>query len=440
MTVHVSPIAVDTDHFLNAHRSKDVLRFITCGSVDDGKSTLIGRLLHDTSQLFDDQLAALKRDSRKHGTQGGAIDFALLVDGLSAEREQGITIDVAYRFFATEKRTFIVADTPGHEQYTRNMATGASTADVAILLVDARKGISRQSRRHSLILSMLGIRQVILAINKMDLVGWSQDRYEAITQEYAAFAAELGFGCIVGVPLSALSGDNVVRRYAGASWYKGPTLLQQLEATAPHDSSSLAPFRLPVQWVNRPNSSFRGYAGMVSAGSVSVGDRVRVAPSGVEADVTGIVTYDGALERAVSGQSVTVLLNEDVDVSRGDMLVASAAPPIVGSRLRARLFWTGQGSLQVGDELHLKLATATAIARIDAIHHRIDPDTGTTQATSSLTANDIADIVLVLDRPLAFDPYLVSRETGSFILIDRNSLDTVGIGLVLEPQAADGAP
>ncbi|HEX2727192.1 MAG TPA: GTP-binding protein, partial [Beijerinckiaceae bacterium] len=263
MTVHVMPGAVGLDRVLNAHRAKDVLRFITCGSVDDGKSTLIGRLLHDTRQLFDDQLAALKRDSRKHGTQGANIDFALLVDGLSAEREQGITIDVAYRFFSTDKRTFIVADTPGHEQYTRNMATGASTADLAVLLVDARKGLSRQTRRHSLLVSMLGIRQVILAVNKMDLVGWSQDRYEAIVQEYAAFARELGFYSIVGVPLSALNGDNIVQRGVAASWYEGPALLEQLETAPPQGHAHLQPFRFPVQWVNRPDSSFRGYAGMI---------------------------------------------------------------------------------------------------------------------------------------------------------------------------------
>jgi sulfate adenylyltransferase subunit 1 len=437
MTVHVSPDAVGIDQFLDAHRSKDVLRFITCGSVDDGKSTLIGRLLHDTRQLFDDQLAALKRDSRKHGTQGDDIDFALLVDGLAAEREQGITIDVAYRFFSTDKRTFIVADTPGHEQYTRNMATGASTADLAILLVDARKGLSRQTRRHSLLLSMLGIRQVILAINKMDLIGWSQDRYRAIVDDYAAFASDLGFTSVVGVPLSALNGDNIVQRRADISWYKGPTLLEQLEAAPPHDSARATPFRLPVQWVNRPSSTFRGYAGLIGAGSVAVGDRVRIAPSGTEASVARIVTYDGDLERAIAGQSVTVLLNEDVDVSRGDMLVSVASPSLTGSRLRARLFWTGESALRVGDEFHLKLATAAAAARVEAIHHRVDPDSAAPQAAAELSANDIADITLSLDRPLAFDPYQVSRATGSFILVDRESFDTVGIGLALPAQDSE---
>ena len=431
MTVHVMPGAVGFDRVLNAHRAKDVLRFITCGSVDDGKSTLIGRLLHDTKQLFDDQLAALKRDSRKHGTQGGNIDFALLVDGLSAEREQGITIDVAYRFFSTDKRTFIVADTPGHEQYTRNMATGASTADLAVLLVDARKGLSRQTRRHSLIVSMLGIRQVVLAINKMDLVGWSQDRYESIVQDYVAFARELGFYSIVGVPLSALNGDNIVQRGVAAAWYEGPTLLEQLETAPPQGHAHLQPFRFPVQWVNRPSSSFRGYAGTISSGTASVGDRVHIAPSGAETSIAEIVTYDGRLQRAVAGQSVTIVLAEEVDVSRGDVIACTSAPPGAGTRLTARLFWTGERPLQVGDDLQLKLATTSAAARIEAIHHRIDPDSAAPHAAASMAANDIADVTLALDRAIASDPYQASRETGSFILIERESFDTVGLGLVL---------
>jgi sulfate adenylyltransferase subunit 1 len=444
MTFHVAPRQVSRgpvsqgqispagglDDVLRAHRAKDVLRFITCGSVDDGKSTLIGRLLHDTKQLLDDQLAALKRDSRRHGTQGGAIDFALLVDGLSAEREQGITIDVAYRFFSTERRTFIVADAPGHEQYTRNMATGASTADLAVLLVDARKGLSRQTRRHSLLLSMLGIRQVVLAVNKMDLVGWSQDRFDAIMAEYLAFAEELGFASVIGVPLSALSGDNVVESAVAAPWYRGPTLLRLLERAPAGAAPGAGPFRLPVQWVNRPDSSFRGYAGLIAAGHVAVGDRVRVA-SGAGTSVARIVTFDGDLSRAVAGQSVTIVLADEVDISRGDVIAAAAAPPQVGAAIEARLFWSGNRPLQPGDTFHVKLATASAMARIEAVRHRIDPDSAVPERAASLAPNDIADVTLTFDRTLAFDPYGTSRETGSFILIDRESLDTVGIGLVL---------
>jgi sulfate adenylyltransferase subunit 1 len=434
MNAHVPPPDAGIERLLAAHRSKDVLRFITCGSVDDGKSTLIGRLLHDAKPLFDDQLAALKRDSRRHGTQGGDIDFALLVDGLSAEREQGITIDVAYRFFSTDKRSFIVADTPGHEQYTRNMATGASTADLAILLVDARNGLSRQTRRHSLLLSMLGIRQVVLAINKMDLVGWSQDRYDAIMGEYAAFAGDLGFDSIAGVPLCALNGDNVARRGAAARWYQGQTLLERLEAAPLPDHRSEQPFRFPVQWVNRPNASFRGYAGLVSAGTVAVGDPVRVVPSGVESRVAEIVTFDGKLERAVAGQSVIIILADHVDVSRGDVLAGATAPARVGTRLTARLFWTGETAVKVGDETYLKLATASALARIVAIHHRIDPDTGERQLAARLSVNDIADVTVALDRAIAFDPYPLCRDTGSFILVDRERLDTAGLGLLLAPS------
>jgi sulfate adenylyltransferase large subunit len=442
MTVHVAPPVagrLGLESFLAAHRAKDVLRFITCGSVDDGKSTLIGRLLHDTKQLFDDQLVALKVDSRKHGTQGGDIDYALLVDGLSAEREQGITIDVAYRFFSTDKRTFIVADTPGHEQYTRNMATGASTADLAILLVDARKGLSRQTRRHSLIVSMLGIRHVVLAINKMDLIGWSQDRYDAIMAEYLAFAEELGFAGIAGIPLSALNGDNVVEPAVAAPWYKGPTLLQELETASPHDTADSKPFRLPVQWVNRPDSSFRGYAGLIATGSVSVGERVRVAPSGAETTVARIVTYDGELERAVAGQSVTIALSDDVDVSRGDVIASAAAPPQAGMDVRARLFWTGGQALRPGDTLYLKLGTASALATVESVDRRIDPDRGSPALAAGLAPNDIGDVTLSLDRLLSFDAYAASRETGSFILIDRANLDTVALGLVLAPDGRTGA-
>src|SRR4051794_16052595 len=433
MTVHVAPreITAPAAGLLKAHRAKDVLRFITCGSVDDGKSTLIGRLLHDTRQLFDDQLAALKRDSRKHGTQGQALDYALLVDGLSAEREQGITIDVAYRFFSTETRTFIVADTPGHEQYTRNMATAASTAELAVLLVDVRNGLSRQTRRHSLILSMLGIRNVVLAINKMDLVGWSQDRYAAIMAEYRAFAAELGLASVAGVPLSALNGDNVVEPAVAAPWYAGPTLLRRLETAPAEESAGAGPFRMPVQWANRPDSGFRGYAGLIARGSVSVGDRVIAAPSGAETTIARIVTFDGELERAIAGQSVTLVLADEIDVSRGDLIASADAAPDAGTRVEARLFWSGERPLTAGDEVQVKLGTASAGARVEAVSHRIDPDSAAPVPVGSIATNDIADVTLAFDRPLAFDPYLLSRETGSFILIDQETFDTVGIGLVL---------
>jgi sulfate adenylyltransferase subunit 1 len=336
-----APADVSFESFLETQSRRDVLRFITCGSVDDGKSTLIGRLLHDANQLFEDQLTRLKRDSRRYGTQDTDIDYALLVDGLAAEREQGITIDVAYRYFATEKRCFIVADTPGHEQYTRNMATGASTADLAVLLVDAWKGISLQTRRHSLILSMLGVHQIVLAINKMDLVGWSQNRFQAIVAEYEVYAKNLGFTHVVGIPISALSGDNVVHPDIAAPWYDGPTLLQHLESVRIEERDANAPFRFAVQWVNRRRSDFRGYAGLVFSGKVGVGDRVRMQRSGQATQVTRIVTFDGNLDEAFAGQSITLTLADEIDVSRGDVLTSPEAARLFTDRLSARLFWTG---------------------------------------------------------------------------------------------------
>ena len=317
MSVHLEPESFKLEDYLASHERKSLLRFITCGSVDDGKSTLIGRLLYESKRLFDDQLATLERDSRKHGTQGGSIDFALLVDGLASEREQGITIDVAYRFFSTDRRTFIVADTPGHEQYTRNMATGASTADVAILLIDARKGLTRQTRRHALLVSMLGIRHVALAINKMDLVEWSEERFKQISAEFRAFSVNLGFNQIAAIPLSALHGENVVEPSSQASWYAGPTLLSYLETVEVEQKADAEPFRMPVQWVNRPNPEFRGFAGFVTSGRVRSGDRVQILPSGLETSVAQIVTMDGELNEAVAGQSVTLTLSDEVDISRG---------------------------------------------------------------------------------------------------------------------------
>jgi sulfate adenylyltransferase subunit 1 len=424
------------ESFIDAQSRRDVLRFITCGSVDDGKSTLIGRLLHDANQLFEDQLTRLKRDSRRYGTQDGDIDYALLVDGLAAEREQGITIDVAYRFFATDKRCFVVADTPGHEQYTRNMATGASTADLAVLLVDARKGLSRQTRRHSLILSMLGMRKVVLAVNKMDLIGWSQNRFETIVSDYEAYAKKLGFSEIAGIPMSALSGDNVVHPAIAAPWYDGPTLLRHLESVPATETDAHAPFRFPVQWVNRRRGDFRGYAGMISSGKIRIGDRIKIQRSEHEAEVTRIVTYDGDLDEAVAGQSVTLALSEEIDVSRGDVLTSLGTVRLFADRLSARLFWTGEKPLVAGDEFELKLATATRRATVEHVTHRLDPDSAEREYTGRLANNDVGEIVLGLDWPLTMEPYAGNRDLGSFILIDREHFDTVGIGLVLEPDAA----
>ncbi len=430
--------------FLQKQRDKDVLRFIACGSVDDGKSTLIGRLLHDSKQLLDDQIAALKSASRRHGTTGDGLDLALLVDGLAAEREQGITIDVAYRFFSTETRTFIVADTPGHEQYTRNMATGASTADLAVLLVDAGQGLTRQTRRHALLVDMLGIRQVVLAINKMDLVGWSEEQYKAIMAEFEAFAADLSFETVVGIPLSALNGDNVVLPAIAAPWYGGLTLLQYLERAEVGRSAAALPFRMAVQWVNRPDHSFRGLSGLIASGVVRVGDRVRVLPSGRDSTVARIATFDGDLPAAQAGQSVTLVLADALDASRGDVVAAAGATPAVAEWLTARVFWTRDGPLRQGAVLALKLGAATVSATVEAIRERIDPDSGHGAPASALCANDIGTVVLTLDRPLAFDPYGSQRETASFILIDRETADTAGLGLVLpshpEPNAERPVP
>jgi sulfate adenylyltransferase subunit 1 len=433
MTIHQSPEAFGFESFLAAHQGKEVLRFIACGSVDDGKSTLIGRLLHDTKQIFDDQITALQRDSRKHGTQGAEVDLALLVDGLQAEREQGITIDVAYRFFSTDKRSFIVADTPGHEQYTRNMATGASTADVAILLVDARHGLSRQTRRHALLVSLLGIRRVALAVNKMDLIGWSQDRFEAIVRDFDAFAAPLGFSEVRAIPLSAKNGDNVVLPGAAAPWYAGVPLLQYLEEVPVHVEEQAAPFRMAVQWVNRPNSDFRGFSGLIASGRVAPGDAVVVAPSGRTSTVARVFTADGDLAQAVEGQSVTLVLADEIDASRGSVVSAAAAPPQIADSLEVRLFWAAETPLKPGAALLAKIGTVTVNAVAAAIRTRIDPETGRAEPADHLSANDIGDVVLSLDRAVAFDAYSANRDTGSLILIDRETTDTAALGLIQTP-------
>ena len=440
MTIHQPPVAFGDRAsgyaaFLAAHQSKEVLRFIACGSVDDGKSTLIGRLLHDTKQIFDDQIVALARDSRRHGTQGREMDLALLVDGLQAEREQGITIDVAYRFFSTEKRSFIVADTPGHEQYTRNMATGASTADVAVILVDARQGLTRQTRRHALLVSLLGIRRVALAVNKMDLVGWSQDKFEAITAAFDAFAAPLGFAEVRAIPLSAKNGDNVVLPGAAVPWYDGTPLLQYLEEVPVRVEEQAAPFRMAVQWVNRPNSEFRGFSGLIASGRIAPGDAVVIEPSGRTSTIARIFTADGDLSHAVEGQSVTLVLGDEIDASRGAVIAAAAAPMRVTDTLDARLFWAAETELLPGAALLAKIGTVTVNAVVSAIRTRIDPETGRPEPAARLAANDIADVTLTLDRAVPVDAYGANRDTGGFILIDRETTDTAALGLIQADSA-----
>ncbi|MFZ0008170.1 MAG: sulfate adenylyltransferase subunit CysN [Steroidobacteraceae bacterium] len=424
------PAPQDIATYLRAQENKSLLRFITCGSVDDGKSTLIGRLLYESKLLFDDQLAALARDSKRVGTRGGELDFALLVDGLAAEREQGITIDVAYRYFSTDKRKFIVADTPGHEQYTRNMVTGASTADLAVILIDARKGVLTQTRRHSFLVHLLGIPRVVLAVNKMDLVGYQRATFEQIHADYCDFAAGIGLTNLTAIPLSAAFGDNVLEHGANMPWYSGPTLLQHLESVPMSDELPGRPFRMPVQWVNRPNSSFRGFCGQVASGSVRAGERVRVLPSGRESEVARIVTADGELPEAVAGQSVTLLLASEIDVSRGDVLVAGDAPPQVASQFEATVVWLHEEPLLQGRAYLMKAGTRTVSATVMPIKHRINVNTLEHTAAERLELNDIGVCELELDQPIAFEPYTENRVLGAFILIDRMTNGTVGAGLI----------
>ena len=424
-------IASDIGAYLEAHEQKSLLRFITCGSVDDGKSTLIGRLLYDSKMIFEDQLAALENDSRKVGTQGDNIDFALLVDGLAAEREQGITIDVAYRFFATPRRKFIVADTPGHEQYTRNMATGASTADAAILMVDARKGILTQTRRHSFIASLLGIRHLVLAVNKMDLVGYSQDVFDDIVADFEAFAEGLPHKVnIRPIPLSALAGTNMTERSPETPWYDGPSLIDYLETVEIEEAEISRPFRMPVQWVNRPNLDFRGFAGQVSSGAVRPGDRVRSLPSGRETTITRIVTAGGDLDQAVAGQSVTLTFADEIDTSRGDMIVSADQPAEVSDQFQVHLLWMSEQALLPGRRYILKAGAKTVTATVNAPKHGIDVNTLAETPARAAELNQIIVTTLSLDQPIPFDPYKDNRETGGFILIDRQSNDTVALGLI----------
>ncbi len=423
-------IANDIQAYLQAHEHKTLLRFITCGSVDDGKSTLIGRLLYESKLVFEDQLAALEVDSKKVGTQGGDLDFALLVDGLAAEREQGITIDVAYRFFSTDRRKFIVADTPGHEQYTRNMVTGASTADVAVILVDARKGILTQTRRHSYLVSLLGIRHIALAINKMDLVEYSQETFDSIVAEYRAFAEQIGLASVVPIPLSALKGDNMLEHSARMPWHQGPTLMTYLESVEIEDDLRSKSFRLPVQWVNRPNQDFRGFAGTIASGVIRQGDAIRVLPSGRRSHVARIVTRDGDLQQAVAGQSVTLTLSDEIDVSRGDIFAAAAAPPAVADQFLATIVWMHDEPMLPGRPYLIKLGTNTVTGSITAPKYKVNVNTLEHLAAKQLELNEIGVCNLSLDRPVAFDPYTENRETGGFILIDKLSNDTVGAGLL----------
>jgi bifunctional enzyme CysN/CysC len=420
----------DLKTFLAAQEKKSLLRFLTCGSVDDGKSTLIGRLLYDTKLLFDDTLASLEKDSKKFGTTGGDIDFALLVDGLEAEREQGITIDVAYRFFATDKRKFIVADTPGHEQYTRNMATGASNSELAVILIDARKGVLTQTRRHAYIASLLGIRHVVLAVNKIDLMGFSKDVFDGIVAEFSAFAAKLDFTDIAAIPISARFGDNVIAQSANTPWYKGPSLLAHLETVDVDTALADKPFRMPVQWVNRPNLDFRGFSGTVVGGRIKQGDAITVAKSGRTSKVARIVTMDGDLQEAVAGQAVTLTLADEVDISRGDVLCAPAARPDVSEQFAAHILWMAEDELLPGRSYLLKLGTTSVPIQITTLKHKIDVNTLDSLAARTLQLNEVGYANFSVSQPIAFDSYRDNRDMGGFILIDRFTNATVGAGMI----------
>jgi bifunctional enzyme CysN/CysC len=420
----------EVDAYLRRQNDLDLLRFITCGSVDDGKSTLIGRMLYEAQLVFEDQVATLLKDSKKQGTQGGDIDFALLVDGLAAEREQGITIDVAYRFFGTDHRKFIVADTPGHEQYTRNMVTGASTADVAVILVDASQGVLTQTRRHSFLTSLLGIPHVVLAVNKMDLVAYDEAVFESIVADYEAFAKSLTFRSITAIPLSALQGDNVIERSGQTPWYSGPTLLGYLETVEIAQNSATEKFRFPVQWVNRPNADFRGFAGTVAAGSIAPGDGVQVLPSGSKAVVNEVVLYDQNLPMALPNQSVTLTLDREVDVSRGDVIVAADAPCEVSDQFDTSLVWMDQEAGYVGRGYELMLGAKRIGATLTEIKYKVNVNTLEQLPSRNLVLNDIGRVTLSLDEPIPFTAYSECRDLGSFVLIDRYSKATVGAGMI----------
>ena len=429
-------IASDIDVYLEQHENKELLRFITCGSVDDGKSTLIGRLLHDSKLIYEDQLVALKSDSKRLGTTGEEIDLALLVDGLQAEREQGITIDVAYRYFSTARRKFIIADTPGHEQYTRNMATGASSADLAIILIDARQGVQTQTRRHSFIVSLLGIKHTIVAINKMDLIDFSEERFKQIEKDYRAFATGLNLPDIHFVPISALKGDNVVNRSDSTHWYQGGSLMELLEGIKIRGDAIESELRFPVQYVNRPNLNFRGYAGTLASGEVRPGDQIRVLPSGKTSRVKSITTWNADLDRAFAPQSITLTLEDEIDISRGDMIISanSLAQPV--SQFRANLVWMNDQPLRPGKRYELKISTAKTSAVVTTIHHRIDVNTLSRSTADLLELNEIGEVELRLEKPLLIDDYQTSRTTGAFILIDKLNNATLGAGMVMQSAKA----
>ncbi|HVO90847.1 MAG TPA: sulfate adenylyltransferase subunit CysN [Casimicrobiaceae bacterium] len=421
----------DIAGYLRAQEGKTLLRFITCGSVDDGKSTLIGRLLHESKMIFEDQLAALVADSRKIGTRGDDIDYALLLDGLAAEREQGITIDVAYRFFATDRRKYIVADTPGHEQYTRNMITGASTADLAVILIDARKGVLTQTRRHSYLVGLIGIRHVVLAVNKMDLVDYAEETYARIVEDYRAFAQRIGLPDVAVVPIAAVHGDNIVTRSAKTPWYQGPTLLQLLESVEIDEARvQRQPFRMPVQWVNRRNADFRGFAGTVASGVVRNGDRVRVLPSGRDSRVARIVTGDGDVDRAIANQSITLTLEDEIDVARGDVIAPPDDAPEVADQFEATVVWMHEQPMLRGRSYLMKIATNTVTATVAPLKHKVNVNTLEHVAATKLELNEIGVVDLELDRPVPFEPYEVNRDLGGFILIDRLTNNTVGAGML----------
>ncbi len=424
-------IAEDIDAYLEQHQHKTMLRFITCGSVDDGKSTLIGRLLYDSKMIFEDQLTALENDSKKVGTQGQEIDFALLVDGLAAEREQGITIDVAYRFFNTEKRKFIVADCPGHEQYTRNMITGASTADLAVILIDARKGVLVQTRRHSYLCHLIGIRNIVLAVNKMDLVDYDPVVFDAIVKDYAEFAKSIGIESFTAMPISGFKGDNITTRSANTPWYQGPTLVEHLETVEVLSSVDAdKPFRMPVQWVNRPNLDFRGFSGLIATGSVKPGDEIRVLPSGKTSKVTRVVTLDGDLDQAVAGQSVTLCLADEVDCSRGDVISLADNPPQAADQFEATLVWLNDEAMLPGRAYWLKLATQTVSVTVQQPKYVVNVNTMEQLAAKTLELNAIGVAEIATDKPLVFEAYGDNRTLGGFVLIDKMSNATVAAGML----------
>ena len=430
--VHVSDlISEDIESYLAAHEQKELLRFITCGSVDDGKSTLIGRMLYESHMLFDDQLAALEADSKKVGTQEGEIDFALLVDGLAAEREQGITIDVAYRFFSTDKRKYIVADTPGHEEYTRNMATGASTADVAIILVDASQGVLTQTRRHSFIVSMVGVKRIILAVNKLDLVDYSEEVFNQIKQDYHNFANEaLSLEEITAIPISALRGDNIVGPSENTPWYSGQSVMEYLETVEVAAEAQSRPFRMPVQWVNRPNREFRGFTGLIGSCTVSTGDKIRVLPSGTESTVARIVTYDGDLELAGAGRSITLTLADEIDISRGDIITSADSPCSSADQFQARILWMDDSAMASGRQYVYKSNSQTTSMTLGRLKHRIDVNTLEELPAKELDMNEIGVCNISLSSRVAFDPYDSDPVMGGFVIVDRMTNNTVGMGLI----------